>query len=319
MAVPAIVPFLPMIGQAIGQGISAIGGARQAKKEKEFYEGIQKSGEAQAASLENQRSNLYGLGPSMRKYLQYAMQDPTADLERQEAQRQSGTAIGALKAGGARAILGGLGAQQQMASSNMSRIASDEYRRKTAAMAAVGREEQGLQDARRADVNTDLGLARGQAASGLEGAFNADMMRRQIGNQALSGFAELAGQAAGIAGQEGLFGEGSLDDATARSMTDQLGQSGITASQMEEINGLRGYGMSFEEARDMVLGKTAEKGMKTPGKFSHSKNPIDLIQDGMKVGEVTGGEYVINPEQARAIARQSSIARGLFKKFDKQA
>ena len=313
MPVPAIVPFLPMIGQAIGQGISAIGGSRQAKKEKEFYEGIQKSGEEQAASLEKQRSNLYGLGPSMRKYLQYAMQDPTADFERQEAQRQSGTAIGALKAGGARSILGGLGAQQQMASSNMARIASDEYKRKTGAMAAVGRVEEGLQDARRMDVNQDLGEARNQAASGLEGAFNAEMMRRQIGNQALAGFAGLAGQAAGIAGQEGLFGEGSIDDATARSMAD----SANTASQQLELDRLVNQGMSREEA-EAILG-IGRKGMKTPGKFSHSKNPIDLIQDGMKVGEVTGGEYVINPEQARAIARQSSIARGLFKKFDKQS
>jgi hypothetical protein len=43
-----------------------------------------------------------------------------------------------------------------------------------------------------------------------------------------------------------------------------------------------------------------EHGMvvKTPGEFSHQTNPIDIIQDGAKIGEMTGGEYVINPEQA---------------------
>ena len=47
-----------------------------------------------------------------------------------------------------------------------------------------------------------------------------------------------------------------------------------------------------------------EKGMKvqkTPGEFSHKTNPIDIMQNGKKVGEMTGGEYVINPDQADAI------------------
>jgi hypothetical protein len=49
---------------------------------------------------------------------------------------------------------------------------------------------------------------------------------------------------------------------------------------------------------------TAQKGakvQKTPGEFSHKKNPIDIMKDGMKVGEMTGGEYIINPEQADTI------------------
>lgn len=45
----------------------------------------------------------------------------------------------------------------------------------------------------------------------------------------------------------------------------------------------------------------AEKGavVKTKGEFSHEKNPIDLVQNGEKVGEATGGEYIFNPEQSR--------------------
>ena len=59
--------------------------------------------------------------------------------------------------------------------------------------------------------------------------------------------------------------------------------------------------------------------MKTPGEFSHDSNPINLMQNGAKVGEVTGGEYVVNPSQAKKIAEQSAYARMLFKKFDKKA
>lgn len=60
-------------------------------------------------------------------------------------------------------------------------------------------------------------------------------------------------------------------------------------------------------------------GMMTNGSFNHNTNPIDIVQDGMVVGEMTGGEYIINPTQAAKIAEQSSYARNLFKRFEKNA
>ena len=60
-------------------------------------------------------------------------------------------------------------------------------------------------------------------------------------------------------------------------------------------------------------------GMMTNGEFSHESNPIDIVQEGVKVGEMTGGEYILNPTQANKIASQSSYARKLFKKFEKNA
>lgn len=47
---------------------------------------------------------------------------------------------------------------------------------------------------------------------------------------------------------------------------------------------------------------SGEEGMKTPGEFSHDSNPIHMLDnDGNKVGEVTGGEYVLNPQQSDSI------------------
>lgn len=60
-------------------------------------------------------------------------------------------------------------------------------------------------------------------------------------------------------------------------------------------------------------------GMMTEGSFDHNSNPIDLIQNGEKVGEATGGEYILNPKQAAAIKKESSYAKKLFKKFEKNA
>jgi len=60
-------------------------------------------------------------------------------------------------------------------------------------------------------------------------------------------------------------------------------------------------------------------GMMTTGAFNHDTNPIDIVQDGVKVGEATGQEYIINPTQAKQIAKQSSYARQLFKRFERNA
>lgn len=65
---------------------------------------------------------------------------------------------------------------------------------------------------------------------------------------------------------------------------------------------------------------------KTPGAFSHKSNPIDIVKDGAKVGEMTGGEYILNPKQAKDIKRLASSGskdqlhkymKSLIKKFEK--
>jgi hypothetical protein len=44
------------------------------------------------------------------------------------------------------------------------------------------------------------------------------------------------------------------------------------------------------------------KGGMTPGEFSHERNPIHMMDDmGNKVGEATGGEMILNPDQSDAI------------------
>jgi len=53
--------------------------------------------------------------------------------------------------------------------------------------------------------------------------------------------------------------------------------------------------------------------MQTQGEFSHDTNPIHMIQDGQVVGEMTGGEYVLNPKQAKAISKESKFFRNLLK------
>jgi hypothetical protein len=86
-------------------------------------------------------------------------------------------------------------------------------------------------------------------------------------------------------------------------------------------------GGGFGKAAAGIFG--AEKGAKvpkTPGKFSHESNPIDIVRGGAKVGEMTGGEYILNPKQASDIksvvasgdkAKLHSYMKSLIKKFEK--
>jgi hypothetical protein len=49
-------------------------------------------------------------------------------------------------------------------------------------------------------------------------------------------------------------------------------------------------------------GVFAQGGQMTPGEFNHETNPIHMVDDnGNKVGEATGGEFILNPEQSDTI------------------
>ena len=44
-----------------------------------------------------------------------------------------------------------------------------------------------------------------------------------------------------------------------------------------------------------------DEGGVTPGEFDHDTNPIDIVQDGEKIGEATGGELILPPDDVEAI------------------
>ena len=54
-----------------------------------------------------------------------------------------------------------------------------------------------------------------------------------------------------------------------------------------------------------------EQGMviKTPGEFNHDTNPIDVMRGGSKIAEMTGGEFVINPDQAAGMEKAYEKAK----------
>lgn len=76
----------------------------------------------------------------------------------------------------------------------------------------------------------------------------------------------------------------------------------------------------------VYLSEILSRPIATPGVFSHKKNPIDIMANGRKIAEATGGEYIFNPKQVSTIKRLvknndkdrlHSYVRSLIQKFEK--
>lgn len=124
---------------------------------------------------------------------------------------------------------------------------------------------------------------------------------------------QTAGMATALQGLQGI-GDASLSMALAKQRAN-AGKGNLTPEMVEAL----------KTAGLMKDGGTIEK---TPGEFSHDTNPIDVVQNGEKIAEMTGGEYIFNPKQMAAIKKLvsandgnklHSYMKGIIRKFEKKA
>jgi len=89
--------------------------------------------------------------------------------------------------------------------------------------------------------------------------------------------------------------------------------------ETDESRGAKIFGLAEypEILRDRSFYKK-DGGMMTGGKFDHKTNPIDIVRQGKKIGEMTGGEVILNPAQQKKLSKESAYFRQLLKKFNKQ-
>lgn len=160
-------------------------------------------------------------------------------------------------------------------------------------------------------------FARQQQARQTVGAAEQAVMDKNIAAQR---------ELSGIEFGQGLAGVQSAQEALNKSQIQQAGAGfdvfGDTVGGMADVLATDPEGFNN-------LFKSAEKGAKveeTPGPFSHKINPIDIMRDGAKIGEMTGGETILNPEQTGKIETLASkgnsdlhrYVRKLFTKFDRE-
>ena len=283
------------------------GGRKQANTEAEIAAERKADAEKQYEDLV---SNLpqFGVADSMRQFLANAKQDPAADMNRQILAEQEASDVGALKAGGAKALLGGLTAAQRRNALGRMDVESRSFAQMQDALKTFAGAEQRAQDLQTAatrDIMEDQMKSAQEAAQ--YGQDVEDYMRRSKQTNAITGLSGLLGSAEDIYGA--LKGEG--DGSGFQNILSSLGFNRLAAQGRQNL-----INSSIRQTPALPFG---ENGMITPGEFSHDTNPIDIMQDGAKIGEMTGGEAVLNPEQQEKVAKQSPYFRKLMREFAMKA
>lgn len=212
----------------------------------------------------------FSVGSSWNKFLSMSRQDPAADLLRQQQQAAQASNIGAMKAGGAKAIIGAGTSMANQAARQRAQTEADSFKRQQDALQTYAGVDQTVDQ-----LNTQYRL-------GMENKIReAQQAKTDAQDAKRQGWYDLAGALAGQAGSGDLG----------------------------------------------ALFKKAERGMKvreTPGEFSHANNPIDIVRKGRKIGEMTGGEAIFNPEQTKSMESMAMSGnsdlhrymRNLFRQFN---
>lgn len=317
-----------------GAGVQYFGQQKQLKgQQADAAAALEREREASAAARAGLEGTNYDVAQSYRTMLDRSQQDPVADALRAQQQRREASNVSALQSGGARALIGGLGNVTQQSADAMSNIEADSFQRQQAALQTFGAQQQAAQDANTQKqlglYEFDYGRAIGRGDEAETKLADVTAARQNLRRDTLSGLLGMAGQTvgSGLMQNSDMLSFGRPQDMTTMNSIN-LGQNAAGGN----TGGLAGFGAMSGPGADQLQNLlnmysggntggliTGEKGMITPGEFSHETNPIDMIADGEKVGELTGGEVVLNPDQEKAVAKESPYFRALLKKFKADA
>jgi len=206
-----------------------------------------------------------------------------------EINKTMATSTAALQQAGARGIIGGIGAVTAAGAGAKTQALSQQQAEIMQAMSAATR---GAEFQRRRDVDRQTreeNLAMAAIQAGQENIIGGvgDVMQ--------------AGLSYGQASAEGLL----KDSAAQPSLKPKKSQVTDVIEDDQDINDY-----NWE-----VVANNGAKVKKTPGKFSHKSNPIDIMKDGAKIGEMTGGEYIFNPSQAKSMQKLAKSGNSDLHKF----
>jgi hypothetical protein len=369
-----------MVGQIIGAGLGlagALAGRAQEKKRLERQQGFL---DEQSGMIRD----FYSQGPELQTATQAELQfrnrlneDPVADAERREAQRQQATNIAALTAGGARALIGGLSGATRAAADTMANIEAGADTRAKAGLRSVmqlesARDRANLATKRafeREKFGAELGLTQAQqqlkeqqaafkgsllpdllnTGASLAPAIGGLIQQRQAANAAAAGdVADLLGQvtpratAAGFNTEPAIQalgldpgatttpGVGTTNPGVAAATGGGYGGLDFNFTPSGFYNAATGQYQSIFKKGGKITGN-----FKTGGEFDHNTNEKIVIDKEdlakavgtkamrrvmkMVTAALTGGEYVLNKDQAREVAEDSKKFRALKKKMDRDA
>jgi hypothetical protein len=267
------------------------------------------------------------------EYAELLKQARNAELEQkrlEELNRSIATGISAAQGAGGRALIGALPGMTRAADVGAMDILGQ---RQAQTMQALQFGAQGAEREIGRKINREM-MERGAAQAAIEGGLqNVAGGLGQIGSAAIySGLGKKSGS-------EG-FEKQEMTEVAPREMASLLpeapgaGKIGLSGAPVALPDlGIKKPGpgeimrtlppFQLTELDEELMGRSKvsfmrEGGMVTGGKFDHKTNPIDIIQQGRKVGEMTGGEVILNPQQQKKLSKESAYFRQLLKKFNKQ-
>lgn len=237
-----------------------------------------------------------------------------------EINKALATSTDALQQSGSRAVIGGIGKVVDAGTGATNQLLAQQQRDIMSALnaGAMGSERQIGRDTQREIIER----------SGFQNAINAGVQNTVSG---LSDIGRTIGYGASIRNEKtgsdledflDLEIKNPLEKATIQQPGNPLIEGGVNTAGIAEMykptsSPMMDLTLEEEEAALKAIGQmnNFRHGgvMQTEGEFSHETNPIHMIQNGEVVGEMTGGEYVLNPKQAKAISKESKFFRNLLK------
>jgi hypothetical protein len=230
------------------------------------------------------------------------------------------TSTEALQQSGSRAVIGGIGKVVDAGTGATNQLLAQQQRDIMSALgaSATGSERQINRDTQREMIQRQ----------GFQNAINAGVQNTVGGlsdiGRTIGYGASMSNKKTGSDSQDFLDFEmkNPLEEATISQVGDPLIEGGVDTAGIAEMyrptsSPMMDLTLEEEEAARRAISQmnNFKYGgmMQTPGEFSHDTNPIHMIQDGEVIGEMTGGEYVLNPKQAKAISKESKFFRNLLK------
>lgn len=250
------------------------------------------------------------------EYAEMLKQARNAELEQrrlEELNRSIATGIAAAQGAGGRAVVGALPGMVRASDAGALDILGQ---RQAQTMEALGFAAQGAEREIGRKINREM-MERNAAQAAIEGGLqNIAGGVGQIGSAGVYG-AQIASKKPAKAGAESVLSVGD----TAKQELPIIGKSDTESVLSENARLQRladAQALLAEEDFMMEPIRLQKGGMVTGGKFDHKTNPIDIVKKGQKIGEMTGGEVILNPAQQQKLSKESAYFRQLLKKFNKQ-
>ena len=267
------------------------------------------------------------------EYAEMLKQARNAELEQrrlEELNRSIATGIAAAQGAGGRAVVGALPGMVRAADAGALDILGQ---RQAQTMEALGFAAQGAEREIGRDINREImerqaaqaaiegglqNIAGGVGQIGSAGVYGAELASKKPAKAVADAAAPLSAEAIArnetLASLRGTVGDRALLDLEFNNMQEEELVPMLPATQSrlslpEDLNDRR---------RFLLPSELKEGGMVTGGKFDHKTNPIDIVKKGQKIGEMTGGEVILNPAQQQKLSKESAYFRQLLKKFNKQ-